>query len=511
MSSGPPAARANPLVEMVNTHIMRSSSRVFPLLFVLGTAAFSAGCQKNVQPGSAANAPAQPVASETPPPAGTFVAPLVQPVQVVGQSDVAGLVERLKPTVVNITTSRAVARTSMNPFDGTPFGGMLPPFGGPGGAPPEARAHALGTGFIVDPAGYVVTNAHVISGAEDIQVRLSDDRELSAHVVGKDTKLDLALVKIDGASNLSAAVLGDSDQLRVGEWVLAIGNPFGLGHTVTLGITSAKDRSIGAGPYDAFIQTDASINPGNSGGPLFNLKGEVVGIPTAIRQGAQGIGFAVPVNSLKDVLPQLRDKGTVSRGKLGVRIQHITADLAKGLGLDRARGALVANVETGSAGARAGLQPGDVIVQVDGSDVARSEELPRLVARHAPGSEVRLTYLRNGKQGDTKVVLDALTEDPEGDEGPAVPSPGKAQEPASKLGVQLDDAPQGGARIRGVAPGSPAFGQLSPGDVVLEINRQPVKSASEMQKRIEQAKSGDILLLRVRRGHDQRFVGLKLR
>jgi serine protease Do len=294
------------------------------LLLMFGSAVVMGGCHRPPAPPAAAGA--EPAAAQPAPPpptsSGDYVPPLIAPVAMAGVADVAALVERLRPTVVNITTTQI----AHDPHQGVPF--FMRP--GPGGG--DRRAKSLGSGFIVDPRGFVVTNAHVVAGAEDIQVRLNDDREFPATVVGKDPKLDLALLRIDGATNLSATVLGDSDGLRVGEWVLAIGNPFGLGHTVTLGITSAKDRSIGAGPYDAFIQTDASINPGNSGGPLFNLRGEVVGIPTAIRQGAQGIGFAVPVNALKDVLPQLRDKGAVTRGKLGVRIQHVTGDLAKGFG-----------------------------------------------------------------------------------------------------------------------------------------------------------------------------------
>lgn len=433
---------------------------------------------------------------------GTVVPPLAQPVAIQGQGDIASLVERLKPTVVNITTT-SVVPVSENPFPiPLPFNHPQPRG--------ERHAKALGTGFIVDPAGLVVTNAHVIQGAEDIKVRLADEREFPGKIVGKDPLLDLAVVKIEGASNLSAVTMGDSDALRVGDWVLAIGNPFGLGHTVTLGITSAKDRSIGAGPYDAFIQTDASINPGNSGGALFNLKGEVVGIPTMIRANAQGIGFAVPVNALKDVLPQLRDKGTVTRGKLGVHIQHVTEELAKTLGLEKPRGALVAAVEPGSAGAKAGIQPGDVIVSVNGLDVPHSEDLPRMVARNQPGQTVKLVYVRNAQKAEANAVLDLLVPEEDDDEAP---TPAGMQPPpatGSKLGVSIDDAPGGGARIRGVAPTSPASGQLEPGDVVTEVDHQPVKTALELQKKLEAAGGGKTVLLRVRRGPEQRFVALTL-
>ena len=419
--------------------------------------------------------------------------------------DVAGLAERLKPTVVNIST------TSTMRGEAGPFGGMLP-FGHPS---PDRKTRSQGTGFIVDPAGFIVTNVHVIQGAEEIRVRLSDDREFAAKVVGKDPKMDLALIKLEGASGLSAAVLGDSDRLRVGDSVLAIGNPFGLGHTVTLGITSAKDRSIGAGPYDAFIQTDASINPGNSGGPLFNLKGEVVGIPTMIRAGAQGIGFAVPVNALRDILPQLRDKGVVSRGKLGVRIQSLTSDLAKGLGLERARGALIAAVEPGGSGARAGLASGDVITAVEGQEVPRSDDLPRLVARHTPGTKIKLVYVRAGQTKELDATLDSLAaETDEEDDAPPNRTPAFAPSPpqTGKLGVTFDNGGSaGGAKVRAVTPDAAAAGQLAPGDVIVELDRQPVRSTEELSKKIDAMANGRVVLLKVKRGPDAvRFVAITL-
>jgi serine protease Do len=483
---------------------------VFPLLAALALGGL--GCTR---PTHTDHAPAQNgpmVATEAssqvaapPPPVGTYVAPLVAPVVVPGVQDVAGLAERLKPTVVNIATTG-----TMRVGEGSPFGGMLP-----FGHPVERKTRSQGTGFIVDPAGYIVTNVHVIQGAEDIRVRLADDREFAAKVVGKDPKMDLALIKLEGASGLSAAVLGDSDALRVGDSVLAIGNPFGLGHTVTLGITSAKDRSIGAGPYDAFIQTDASINPGNSGGALFNLRGEVVGIPTMIRAGAQGIGFAVPVNALRDILPQLRDKGVVSRGKLGVHIQPLTADLAKGLGLERPRGALIAAVEPGGSGARAGILSGDVITAVDGQEVPHSDDLPRLVARHTPGSKIKLTVMRAGAKREVDATLDSLmTEVDEEDQGPPnrPTPPGAAPASSGKMGVTFDNgSTSGGAKVRSVAPDSPAAGQLAPGDTIVELDRQPIRSTEDLAKKIESMAPGRVVLLKVKRGADAvRFVALTL-
>jgi serine protease Do len=269
---------------------------------------------------------------------------------------------------------------------------------------------ALGTGVIVDPAGRIITNAYVVEGATAVKVRLSDDRELDATVKGRDTALDIALLEVQGGRDLPYASLGSSEKLRVGEYVVAIGNPFGLGHTVTMGIVSAKGRELGAGAYDDFIQTDASINPGNSGGPLFDLHGQVIGINTAINAAAQGIGFAIPVDAVKDVLPQLVATGHVRRGRLGVAIEALDADAAKRVGLDRPRGALVREVEPGGPAQQAGLRPGDVIVGVEGAEVVHAHDLPRLVARHPPGSRIELR-LRRGRE--TTNVAATLAELPE--------------------------------------------------------------------------------------------------
>jgi serine protease Do len=492
----------------------RAAAPALALALSLGLAA---GCQRTVS-GSA------PETSVAPPMEGKVVPPLQAPIEVAPRPDIASLVERLKPTVVNITTSRRVSRAAPERpfFGGAPFG--IEP-GPPRLAPDEIpHATALGTGFVVDPSGYVVTNAHVVEDADDIKVRLSDEREFPAHLAGKDPKLDLALLKIDGATGLAAASLGDSDKLRVGESVLAIGNPFGLGHTVTLGIVSAKDRTIGAGPYDEFIQTDASINPGNSGGPLFNLRGEVTGISTAIRANAQGIGFAVPINALKDILPQLREKGSVSRGKLGVVIQELTPDLAAGLGIDRTRGALVGSVEPDSAASRAGIQAGDVITAVDGAAVIHSEELPRRVARHAPGSNVSLTLLRKGTTHTVDATLGALEEprraDPAPAGGPDTAPP--ADRAPARLGVQLGASPSGrGALVLGVSQGGLAAGRLAPGDVIEEINRRTVASPDDVVAAVRGATPGQVLLLRVRnisaalrsggQPAPQRFVAIRIR
>jgi serine protease Do len=404
-------------------------------------------------------------------------------------SSVADLVEHLSPTVVTITTvSKSDGRAT--PFD----------FFAPQG--PRTRQGA-GTGFVIDGAGFVVTNAHVVADAEEVLVQLFDDRQFSARVVGRDAKLDLALLKIDGVTGLPAVSFGDSDNLRVGEHVIAVGNPFGLGHTVTMGIVSAKARSIGAGPYDDFIQTDASINPGNSGGPLFNLRGEVVGINTAIRAGADGIGFAIPIDALKDIVGQLRDKGFVERGKLGLAFQPITPEIAKALGFDAPHGAMVTEVVPDSAAARAGIESGDVIMAVDGIEIRRSEDLPRHVARHAPGSKVGITLLRRGKRLEVVAKLDRLE-----DAAPPAPPSEPAEEPrGSLLGIDLDDAPTGGARIVGMS--RPQKG-LMVGDVIVEVNGLAVRNVADLKRRLAQLASEGTALLRLERGGRARYVGLDL-
>ncbi len=315
--------------------------------------------------------------------------------------DIAAIAGRVKPAVVSIFVEQRV-RAVPDGFEGFPFGNA----GGEGGV-----RRGQGSGFIVDGTGHIVTNAHVVSGADRVIVRLSDEREFKAKVRGRDEKLDLAVLELEAApKDLPVSALGSSGDLRVGEYVVAIGNPFGLGHTVTMGIVSAKSRTIGAGPYDDFIQTDASINPGNSGGPLFNLRGQVIGINAAINPQGQGIGFAIPVDALKDVLPQLLAKGSVARGKLGAVIQPVDRALASQIGLDHPRGALVHDLERQGAAARAGIQPGDVILKVDAQDVEHSQELPRLIARHAPGSKVRLEVQRKMAKQNVEVTLDELRE-----------------------------------------------------------------------------------------------------
>jgi serine protease Do len=467
--------------------------------------AAAAGCNKSVTQTTPSTSPpaamtVEPAAAPSPP------APFATPPVLPGSPDVASLVARVRTSVVNITSEHDVKIPRIDPgdlFGFEPFGGLFGrrEHGGP--RPPEQllKQRALGTGILIDSSGHVVTNAHVVEGADVVRVKLADDREFKAKVKGRDRRLDLALLELEGAADLPAASLGSSEALRVGEYVVAIGNPFGLGHTVTMGIVSAKSRALGAGPYDDFIQTDASINPGNSGGPLFNLRGEVVGINTAINPAGRGIGFAIPVDALKYVLPQLLTKGYVERGRLGVVIQPVDAPLAKALDLDRPRGALVAEVEPGGPAEKAGLAAGDVILSIDGVDVPSSQDLPRLVARHAPGSKVSLKVLRKHSEKTIEAELDVLK-----DSGPSeLPATIESQ---AGLGIELGDARGGGALVERVRPHSAAGEALEPGDVIVEVNQEKVSTAKEAAARIARAEKSPPVLLKIKRGGKARFVAI---
>ncbi len=498
---------------------MRSVSRRYRALPVLLIPlALATGCQRQTAaaaqsahaPGTTAETTAVPVSDVIPATPAPFASPPLLP----GTPDVASLVAKIKPSVVNITTvheSRAPKGGEGFPFGIDPFfpfgqGGR----GGNGGGDQVFKQQALGSGFIVDPKGHVVTNAHVVEGADQVKVKLADEREFSAKVVGRDKRLDLAVLELAGAKDLPAAALGSSEQLRVGEYVVAIGNPFGLGHTVTMGIVSAKDRAIGAGPYDDFIQTDASINPGNSGGPLFNLKGEVIGINTAINPNGRGIGFAIPADALKEVLGQLLTTGKVARGWLGVAIQPVDATLGKALGTGGAKGALVAEVVPRGPAERAGIKAGDVIVSLDGTAVPSSEELPRMVARRAPGSQSKLEILRNGKREVLTLTLDELKDEPvrvsDDRMGPGATAP-------EGLGVEIADSPnrRGEVVVGRVVSGGAADGKLEAGDVLLEVNRTPVHRAEDVVARVKAAPAGTPLLLKIKRDGQVRFVALDRR
>jgi serine protease Do len=503
------------LVKMTNTHPPRAERRELDshprraprfaaaAALALALGALAVGCAKSPPATTAGPAVVETTHVVTPPLATVSLPPAPVP----ATFDVAALAEKVQPTVVNITTTQAARPNEAEGMDPFEY------FFGPQGRAPHSghehmrRSQALGTGFLIDANGYVVTNEHVVHDASDVRVKLADDREFKADIVGRDPRLDIALLHLEGAANLPVAALGQSDPLRVGEHVLAVGNPFGLGHTVTLGIVSAKARSIGAGPYDDFIQTDASINPGNSGGPLFNWRGEVVGINTAIRQGANGIGFAIPIDAVKDVLGQLREKGHVDRGKLGLAFQPVSADLATALGLDGARGALVNEVAPNGAAQRAGIHVGDVVLAVDGTPIRHAEELPRRVAKNQPGSVIKLTVERDHQTRDVSAKLDALTDDDRASDDASATHPRAPAAPeADKIGISLSDTGNG-VRVDDVSDTSAAK-ELFPGDVIVELNGAPVRDVAGLRAGLARAKRGSTALVKVRRGKITQYAAL---
>jgi serine protease Do len=431
-----------------------------------------------------------------------------------GLPDFASLAKRLGPSVVNVSTTQIRKTTQDGPgFGDDQMGEFFERFfGAPVPRGPQRRG-GQGSGFIIDRNGTILTNYHVVDGAEKIAVTLSDGKSYDAKVVGKDQKSDIAVIKIDAGQDLPAVNLGDSDRLEVGEWVMAIGNPFGLDHTVTSGIVSAKGRNIGSGPYDNFIQTDASINPGNSGGPLINLLGEVVGINTAIFSqsgGNIGIGFAIPANSVKELLPQLRDKGKVVRGFIGASVQKVSPEIADSLGLKQARGALVADVVKGGPAERGGLKHGDVIVEFDRKEIKDSSDLPIQVARVAPGMSVQIKVLRDGKEMTLPLTVGEMKESEivasiqEGDLGLTVQP--VTPQLAENLGLERAE----GLVITAVKRGSPAEeAGLRSGDVISEINRQPIKNLADYNRELTRSEKAKSVLLLVRRGQNSLFLALK--
>jgi serine protease Do len=433
--------------------------------------------------------------------------------------DIPQLFKDVSPAVVNISTTQVVKFNrpqTRNPFGRQdPFDEFFNNFFGR--MPKEQKRRSLGSGFIISPEGYILTNNHVVEKADEVTVTLLDKEEFKAKVVGTDPKTDIALIKIDAKKKLTYVELGDSDKLDVGEWVLAIGNPFGLGHTVTAGIVSAKGRIIGSGPYDDFIQTDASINPGNSGGPLFNLKGEVVGINTAIVQGGQGIGFATPIRLAKSVLGQLKEKGKVTRGWLGVYIQRLTPEAAENLGISGRQGALVSDVTSGAPAEKAGIRSGDVIVAFNGKEIRDEHDLPQAVASMTPGKTVDVRLLRDGKEMTIAVTIAEM----EGE--PAKPAGG--HELSKNLGLTVQDiTPEiaqrfeientKGVVVTGVEDGSPAEDAgFNEGDIIRVILRQnkrnPVTNAAEFAKLVMKFQSDKTILFLVERGDARILLTVK--
>src|SRR5215472_8018931 len=427
------------------------------------------------------------------------------------------LAETVRPGVVNIQVVKKVKNVAFgsgnfpgNPFgENSPFGDFFGPFS-EGNPSPRPEQRGVGSGFVLSREGYIVTNNHVVEDADQIKIKLANGKEYDGKVVGRDPKTDLALVKIDGSAELHPLTLGNSDELKVGSWVVAIGSPFGLEQTVTAGIVSAKGRVIGSGPYDNFIQTDASINPGNSGGPLINTKGEVVGINTAILAQGKGIGFAIPINMAKDIAPQLQEKGHVTRGWLGVSIQEMTPELAKSFGLTDNKGALVAQVMTGSPAEKAGIEQGDVIVEFDGKAISESKDLPQVVASTPVGKSVNVKLLRNGKTLDRSVKVSEMEENVAVANAPAHKTLGitvqnLTPEMARRLRINTDS----GVVVTGVEPGSPAANAgIQTGDVIREVNRKPVKDVDDLRQKVEQAKDQNNILLLVKRGENNMFASV---
>lgn len=421
----------------------------------------------------------------------------------------SALVKEVKPSIVNISTTTVIKEPDMrerffgsqNPFEDffgndffERFFGDMPRR--------EFKQRSLGSGFIIDREGYILTNNHVIEKASSIKVKLSDGKEYDAKVIGKDAKTDIALVKINAKHDLPTIALGDSDKIEVGDWVIAIGNPFGLEHTVTAGIISAKGRVIGAGPYDDFLQTDASINPGNSGGPLLDLKGEVVGINTAIISGGQGIGFAIPVNVARELLPQLKSKGKVVRGWLGVYVQKVTPEIANTFGLKESEGALVSDVMENSPAEKADIRRGDIIVSFNGKKIKDMDTLPRMVGSMEVGKKVKIGIIRDGKPLEKEVVIGELKEETvqasrksevEKDFGLVV------QDITPEIARHLNLKDRKGVIVTDVQPGSPAQeADIRSGDIIKEIGRKPVRNLTEFKEAMKKAnlKEGIVMLVK---------------
>lgn len=454
-----------------------------------------------------------------------------------GPESLSGLAEKVMDAVVNISAATTMPADSQHSVPlpqfppGSPFQDFfdefLGPNGGNGGKIPQRKSSSLGSGFVIDPAGIVVTNNHVIGDADEITVIFNDGKKLKAELIGKDPKVDLAVLRVKPEKPLVAVKFGNSDDEKIGDWVMAIGNPFGLGGSVSAGIISARNRDISDQSYGQYIQTDAAINKGNSGGPLFNMEGEVIGINTAILSpsgGSIGIGFAIPSSLAQPIVEQLIAFGETRRGWLGVRIQNVDDTIAESLGLGDARGALVAGVDDNGPSKAAGIEPGDVIITFDGKVIKNSHDLPRIVGQTAVGKAVDVVVLRKGKEQTIRVTLGRLEEV----EKQAKADPSKNVEPAIKKTLGLDVATLSselrkryqikegvkGVVIVKVDPSSPAADKrVSPGDVIVEVQQDPVSSPDDLTKRIDALKKAgkkSALFLIANSQGDVRFVALPL-
>ncbi len=436
----------------------------------------------------------------------------------------ADLAEKLMPSVVNISTTQTIV-TKSNPFPnfqfppGSPFEDMFKEFG----VPQERQSSALGSGFIIDEKGLVVTNNHVIQDAEDIIVRVSGDKEFSAKVIGADPLSDIAVLQLDTKEKFIPVKFGDSDAARIGDWVIAIGNPFGLGGTVTSGIISARNRSIGLSRYEDYIQTDASINSGNSGGPLFDMKGDVIGINTAIlgRSGSIGIGFSIPSNSAKIVIDQLVEFGETKRGWLGVRIQDVTKEIAEVEKLDEPRGALVASVAENSPSDKAGVKAGDIILEFDGEIIKEMKELPTIVARTKVGKKVKVKIWRNKKEIIKNITLGRLetSEDFKIAEKEAKPKPKESRieklkitvRELTKEDIKTRNLPNqtSGLIITQIENDSPLIKSIEINSIILEAQKKKIRNINDLNQ-ILKTNDKTLLLVIYNSQNQRRYIGVKL-
>jgi len=444
--------------------------------------------------------------------------------------DFAELVESNGKAVVNISTRQKVT-ASQQPWgqlrdelgeqlqipENAPFGELFRHFFGEPGMPPQAEdTESLGSGFIISSDGFIITNHHVVDGADEVLVRLNDKRELAAEIIGSDEFSDIALLKVE-ASNLPVVEIGDPSKLRVGEWVLAIGSPFGFDQSATAGIVSAKERSLPRANYVPFIQTDVAINPGNSGGPLFNMHGEVVGINSQIYSrtgGFMGLSFAIPVDVAMDVVQQIKDKGSVSRGWLGVYIQEVTYELAQSFQLDKPVGALVSQVIDGSPAQKSGIQAGDVILSFNGREIKDSSDLPPMVGRVPVDSKARLKLLREGKVKQLEVVIEELPSE----EAPLARSAPSPSSPVNRMGVDVVDleseaaAELGrGVLIKRVTPDSAAAkAGLRSGDILLQLDRKNIKNVADFRKKVANLPTGRMIPVLVHRQGADQFIVMRI-
>ena len=485
---------------MTRKHSVHTKRRVGPTLVAAAVSAAIVGAVAVTEPWNPANATAG---------AGVVMTTM--------QGGFADLVNEVRPAVVNIQVTRAIRPATHSRMKWRRPGMELPEmfrhfWPMPGSAMPGMpRAEGVGSGFIVDASGLIVTSHHVVKGAESVTVTLQDGRRLEARVAGIDPRTDLALLEVDAGGSLPVVEFGDSDRTRVGDWVVAVGNPFGLGGTVTAGIVSGRGRDIGSGPYDDYLQLDAPINRGSSGGPLFDRSGRVVGVNTAIFSpsgGNVGIGFAIPANVAKPVIESLRTDGKVDRGWLGVRIQRIGETMAVALGLEEPKGALVASVMPDGPAASAGLRPGDVILSFAGEPLDTMKDLPRIVAGVESGTEVDIEVWRDGARESLTATLGAQGQD-------TLAMAATANGDGAKLGVMLaprDEPGKAGVAIAEVAPGSPAARNgLRPGDVIVQAGSSMVSIPDDVAGAVRAAASGDKpVLLLVERGDHRRYVAIDL-